>query len=238
MAKKILFIHHSTGGNLLHQGKVRQLLAEKAPELELWDHGYNLYKNVPPWVIQPVANILTFHTGLSDQHGQMTGRDFNIQLGNNNPHDYTKIFTADPQSRPLREILQYDIIMFKNCYPATKIETDAQLQRYKEAYLKMRAVFEQYPKKLFIPFTPPPLREELTTIDCASRARRFADWLMSAEFHQNNRNIKIFDFFSLLADDDGFLKKGYRRLIHLDSHPNTSANHEIAPILVNFLLEH
>ncbi len=40
---KVLFIHHSTGGLLLFFGRVRKILKEKNPNIELWDHGYNLY---------------------------------------------------------------------------------------------------------------------------------------------------------------------------------------------------
>ncbi|MBI3366881.1 hypothetical protein HY041_04625, partial [Candidatus Roizmanbacteria bacterium] len=39
---KTLFLHHSTGANLLNEGNVRKLLARLSPEIELWDHGYSL----------------------------------------------------------------------------------------------------------------------------------------------------------------------------------------------------
>ncbi|MEK7096728.1 MAG: hypothetical protein AAB859_00250, partial [Patescibacteria group bacterium] len=67
---KILFIHHSTGGLLLFFGKVRKLLKEKNPDIELWDHSYNLDSQK---IFSYLFGRFTFKTGLSDGSGKMVG---------------------------------------------------------------------------------------------------------------------------------------------------------------------
>ena len=109
--KRILFIHHSTGGLLIHFGRVRQLLKQKLPDWEFWDHGYNLYPwlgnfRFVPWFI--------FHTGLSDGNGRMKGKDFNIVISNNSPKEYADIFSRNPTDSMLKQILEFDVVIFKN----------------------------------------------------------------------------------------------------------------------------
>lgn len=235
---RILFIHHSTGGNLIRQGNVRELLKIKAPALEFWDHGYNLYPHVPLRLIRPVANMLTFHTGLTNEKGEMTGRDFTMKLGNDDPSDFMRIFMSSPETdTTLENILSFDVILFKNCFPASKIDSEERLTRYKENYTSMRKVFMRYPKKLFVPFTPPPFRKEMTKATYARRAREFSRWLANG-FSQGAKNIAVFDFFGLLADYDGYLRREFCSRIPFDSHPNRRANEEIAPVFVDFLIKH
>ncbi len=69
---KVLFIHHSTGGLLIYFGKIRKLLKAKAPNIEFWDHGYNLY---PSLLLSKILGRFTFRTGLSDEQGRLTEKD-------------------------------------------------------------------------------------------------------------------------------------------------------------------
>jgi len=124
---KVLFIHHSTGGNLIKQGSLRKLIKKINPDMEFWDHGYNLYSN-------PLAKFLatfTFHTGLSDDKGKMTGADYNLIISNNSPKEYAEIFSREQNDPTLQAILRYDIIAFKNCFPTTKIESENNLMNIK-----------------------------------------------------------------------------------------------------------
>ncbi len=242
MTTKILFIHHSTGGLLIHQGKVREQLKEKAPEIEFWDHGYNLYKHFPQKLADLAANKLTFHTGLSDARGNQTGKDFNINLTNNNPGDFEAIFTAGSESgtelgNTLKNILDFDVIAFKNCFPTTKIDSTSRLEKYIKNYIAMRESFKKYPQKLFIPFTPPPLRKSMTKPEYATRAQDFAKWLKSEDFLKNQKNIAVFDFFNLLADEGGYLKPEYCNPLFFDSHPNKKANELNGKKFVQFLVD-
>lgn len=228
---KVLFIHHSTGGNLIKQGSLRKLIKKINPDMEFWDHGYNLYSN-------PLAKFLatfTFHTGLSDDKGKMTGADYNLIISNNSPKEYAEIFSREQNDPTLQAILRYDIIAFKNCFPTTKIESEKQLNEYKEYYKIIRDQIKKYKDKKFILFTPPPLRQELTIEEDANRAKQLIYFLNSKDFQSSANNLFVFDFFSLLADEEGYLKKGYAKLLRTDSHPNQKANKEIAPIFAKFL---
>jgi len=234
--KNILFIHHSTGGNLLSQGEVRKLLIAKSDDVAFWDHGYNLY---PSLLLSKILGPITFRTGLSDPKGRQTSEDFDIVISNNSPREYAEIFNREISDPTLSKILKFDTIIFKNCFPTTKIESDEQLEEIIEYYKKVKTGVERFPEKTFVVFTPPPVRAEVTKPESAKRARKLADWMNSTEFISTSSNLKVFDFYSLLADLKGenanMLRRDYVPLIYLDSHPNRKANQQIAPMFVEFI---
>ena len=180
MFKKILFIHHSTGGNLIKEGNLREEIRQLSPNVQFWDHSYNFL---------PILANFTHLKGLSDNAGKISGTDYNIVVSNN--------------------IKYYKII---------------------------RDNLKKYPSKQFVVLTPPPARKETTNLENSERAKKLVDWLNSKEFSQDIPNIHVFDFYSLLADKDGFLKKEYTRLLPWDSHPNKKANKIVAPIFANYLV--
>jgi len=98
---RVLFIHHSTGELLLFFGKIRKLLKEKTPNVEFWDHGYNLYS---PKILAPIFGPITFQTGLSDGNGKITGKDFDINISNNSPREYAEIFSRRHDDFTLKNI--------------------------------------------------------------------------------------------------------------------------------------
>ncbi len=229
--KRILFIHHSTGGNLIKEGNLRDEVKKLDPAVELWDHSYNLF----PMFTTLLANN-THLKGLSDGQGKVTGKDYNIVLSNNCPKEYADIFSRDPNDPTLKAILNYDVIAFKNCYPTTRIISDQQLEEDIKYYTVIRDNLKKYPEKQFILLTPPPARRETTKVEHAKRAVKLVSWLNSPEFQQGISNIHVFDFFGLLADKDGMLKKEYQRLLPWDSHPNKKANLAVTPIFAEYLV--
>ncbi len=234
MKKRILFIHHSTGGLLLFFGRVRKLLAEKAPDIELWDHGYNLYSYKP---LSYLFGPFTFKTGLSDGKGRMTGQDFDIFISNDSPKEYAEIFSRKSDDRTLKNILAFNVVVFKNCFPTTRIETEEKLEKYKKYYSQIFKSVSEYANK-FVVFTPPPLRAEKTRPEWASRARTLSDFIVSES--KKYGNIAAFDFFDLLADSTGENKNMLRRkycnfFLSSDSHPNVRANREVGLEFAEFL---
>lgn len=228
---KVLFIHHSTGGLLLFFGKVRKLLKEKAPDIEFWDHGYNLYS---PKILAPIFGPITFKTGLSDGNGKMTGRDFDINISNNSPKEYAKIFSRESDDNTLKNILSFDVVIFKNCFPTSKIETKEKLEEYTKYYSQIMKNISSFKNK-FIVFTPPPLRREMTKPEWANNAKNLADFMK--EEAKKYSNISSFDFFDLLTDKEGnnknMLKREYCNIfIPMDSHPNIRANREVGKVFV------
>jgi len=228
---RILFIHHSTGGLLLFFGRVRRLLKEKAPNIELWDHSYNLDS---PKILSYLFGLFTFKTGLSNGNGKMTGKDFNIFISNNSPKEYAEIFSRAPNDFTLKNILSFDVVIFKNCFPTSKIETQEKLEEYKKYYSQIINSISVYKNK-FIIFTPPPLRREMTKPEWAANARSLSNFINDEV--KKYSNISTFDFFDLLTDKEGnnknMLKREYCNIfIPMDSHPNIRANREVGKIFV------
>jgi len=213
---RILFMHHSTGGNLIQQGGVRDGLT--ALGYEFWDHGYN-------------------EEGLSGPDGSPTGTDFAVPDDNTNPDGWAAIFAqpvTDPPTNTLSTMLGYDVILFKSCFPTSDITDEEMLVDYERYYLSIRDVIDRHPDKLFVAFTPPPLVPGATSLENAARAKRWAAYLASDEYGKGHPNLAVFDFFSLLADRDGYLRVEYRS-DESDSHPNDLANRTIGPVLVRFV---
>ncbi|MEW5826168.1 MAG: hypothetical protein AB1778_04995 [Candidatus Bipolaricaulota bacterium] len=208
---RVLFLHHSTGGNLLREGEVREALSARG--YEVWDHGYN-------------------DEGLADAAGMPVGRSFGIPDDNTNPDGWAAVFSQDVASSPgaFAQMLEYDVILFKSCFPASNIEDDEMAASYKRSYLEIRTVIDRHPDRLFVAFTPPPLVPNETTSENAARARAWSAYLASEEFAGGRINLVVFDFFSLLADPAGFLRAEYRSG-EGDSHPNALANRAVGPLL-------
>jgi hypothetical protein len=133
---------------------------------------------------------------------------------------------------------QHDVIMFKSCYPACAIASEAMLQQYKDWYAPILKVFQAHPEKLFVPLSPPPLNPngKMYQADQAVRARAFADWLTS-EYGADVPNVFPFDLFGAIADREthGTRTEFQRADRPGDSHPNEVANRTAATALVPLL---
>jgi len=213
---QVLFMHHSTGEGVIWQGGVRE--AFTALGYDFWDHGYN-------------------EEGLVDPTGNYLGVNWNVPGDNTDPDGWFNIFNqpvTDPPSNTFSHMLAYDVVIFKSCFPSSNIDSDAMFQEYQRYFLSMRDVMDQHPDTLFIPFTTPPLVPNETSTENAARARRWAEYLTSDEYLAGHPNIQVFDFFSHLADENGFLRAEYRS-DEWDSHPNEIANRAVGPVLVTFV---
>ncbi|HPF71516.1 MAG TPA: hypothetical protein PLQ13_12650 [Candidatus Krumholzibacteria bacterium] len=137
------------------------------------------------------------------------------------------------------------MIAFKSCYtPTCIIETDAELQQYKDWYLAIRDELDKHPDKVFLVMSMPALFIDRNDVAWADRSRNFANWLGSDEFLAGHPNLRFFDFFDLIANpDDGsdtrnMQRPEYRRNPSiLDSHPNELANQVVGPLFAQALLD-
>lgn len=233
MKKRILFIHHSTGGYLLQYGDIRRKLYSQTDNIELWDHGYNLSPILPNLVAKYLP---IFQTGLSDYKGNPTGKDFNLEISNKDVSYYLPIFSRN--NPYLKEMLDFDGIIFKMCYPSTKIFSDMHLAQIKETYLEINKKLMNFKQTEFGIFTPPPLRLEMTTTESANRVVSLRKWMLQ---NLPCKNIKIFDFFGLIADLNtnskyyGTLQREYCRPLWFDSHPNRKGNINASDKFVDFI---
>lgn len=218
----VIFLHHSTGRNLIEEGKVRE--AFTAAGYDFWDHGYN-------------------DRGLTRPDGTPSGYNYNIPGDNTDPDGLAHIFSQRLYPGPLNAfsgLMQHKVIIFKSCFPVSNITSDKQLRQYKAYYLQMRDVMDQQPDHIFVVVTPPPLNPAATNAEAATRAWAFAKWLKSDVFLERHPNVYTFDFFDLLANKDpaspdyNRLREEYRE--GNDSHPNMRANEAIAPTFVEFVI--
>ena len=214
---RIIFLHHSVGANLIQQGGVRESLTDLG--YEFYDHGYN-------------------GDGLTLADGAPAGRDFGVPDDNTNPDGFAAIFAQsldDPPDNTFSQLMQYDVIAFKSCYPVSNIQSDDQLAEYKSHYLSIRARMDQYPDKIFIVVTPPPEIPADTDTEAAARARDFADWLGSGEYLDGHPNVFTFNFFDLMADPATNMLRADYQTDEFDAHPNELANETVGPLFVDFI---
>ncbi len=214
---RIIFMHHSTGQGLVDQGGVRAAFAGLG--YEFWDHGYN-------------------GDGLTGPDGVPLGINWDVPGDNTDPDGWYAIFNqdvTDPPSNTFSHMLEYDVIIFKSCFPNADIQSEDQFETYRSYALSIRDVIDQHPDRLFIALTIPPLVPDSTAPEAAARARRWAEYLTSADYLDGHPNLAVFDFFNLLADESGFLRAAYRGEDPTDSHPNELANRTIGPLFADFV---
>jgi hypothetical protein len=219
----VIFLHHSTGHNLIEQGGIRERFSEAG--FDFWDHGYNAQ-------------------GLRRPDGSYTGYSYRVPRDNTDPDGLAEIFAQRVYPLPLNVLsglLQHEVIAFKSCFPVSHVSSNEQLEQYKSYYLHMRDVMDNRPDHVFIVMSPPPLNPAATGSEAANRARGFADWLKSDEYLSGHPNVFTFDFFSHLAEDEAaapdhnMLRVEYRE--GQDSHPNQEANKVVGPLFVDFVID-
>jgi hypothetical protein len=218
----LVFMHQSTGANLIREGGLRQMLDDAG--LQLWDQGYNYLR-------------------LFDPGGAARRYSYSVPGDQTDPVSLSRIFSQREYSLPLNTLsglLQHEVIILKSCFdPTSRIESDEKLEEYKAAYRAIHQRMSQHPEKLFIVLTQPPLNPAETDTAQAKRARQLAKWLDSQEFKGGLQNLYVFDLFDRLAVADSgeaeanMLRPEYRN--GDDSHPNTRANEEIAPGVAQFI---
>jgi hypothetical protein len=223
----VIFLHHSTGRNLIAEGNVRELFSQLG--YEFWDHDYNTI-------------------GLTRPDGSITRTSYDIPElvdgerggGNTDPDGLVVLFSQTVHSPPdnaFSRLLQHEVIIVKSCFPNSGIDSDAELEQNKNWYLQMRDIVDQHADRIFIILTSPPLHPLSTDASEATRARVLADWLGSEEYLQDRKNLFVFDLFDQLTDSEtNMLREEYQRDTgSSDSHPNITANRQIGPIFVEFV---
>jgi hypothetical protein len=238
----MIFLHHSVGANFIDRGDLRGLLRKKAPDLAFSDYGYNAGRKAQLLGRIPGYSVSSLH-GLHDAAGRFQQVNYAVPADDTDPDGLATIFRQRAPSTPpntLTYLLQYDVLAFKSCFTAATIPNDETLERFKQDYRAIRATMDQHPDKLFIALTPPPRRASETNPTEAARARAYARWIMSDEFHGRTANIATFDLFDPLASPEGqpdanTLRPEYSVADPNDSHPNTAADAVIAPVLADFI---
>lgn len=220
--KKMVFLHHSVGQGILNEGGLRDSLLELGILVKGATYGDEIGQNTDikdwfPKFQQDMSRILAFKA---------------------HPDQYYDDNTTN------------DIVMFKSCYPNSDIAGQGEMPGNpvspERTFANYRAVFEkigqevrQKPQRLFIYLTAPPLVSESTTGGNARRAVEFNRWLVNEYLPAYEKetglfNLVIFDLFSVLSDDDGYLKQSFRRAAQGDSHPNSDGYKTAASRFMEF----
>ncbi len=257
MPVKLIFIHHSTGGNWLADpnddqpyGGLGIALMQNNYFVSATNYGWGPdsigdrtdIPNWPEWFTGP--DSATYLNALYHENGQNIG-DFGA---------WSRLST-DPGG-------ENTVIMFKSCFPNSDLEGhpddpplsepndwEYSVANAKAVYINLLSYFETRQDKLFVVITAPPLRKGDTTAARAANARAFNNWLVN-EWLQDYpyANVAVFDYYNVLTDPGNHHRWQNGRVEHVqagksnfsaypsgDSHPSTEghtkATAEFVPLL-------
>lgn len=170
----------------------------------------------------------------------------------NFPYDYYNIWVANAGMKPYKkqptlEMLseEYDIIIFKHCFPVSNIMPDKDtsdinsyyksIANYKLQYKALKNKMHEFPNTKFILFTGAALVKANTTEDSALRAKEFFTWVKE-EWDQPGDNIFIWDLYSLQTEESLYFKNEYAES-ETDSHPNKDFSANVSKLLFNRIID-
>ncbi len=223
----ILFLHHSTGGIIFNGNKTTHTVPK-------WFEAYN-NENGTSYSITEQAFPKKKPYGWK-----------------NYPSDYYNIWVknAGDQSfmeEPTLEMLtkQYDVIIFKHCFPVSSIEEDdgnvdinsskRTLANYKLQYNALNEKLNEFPDTKFIVFTGAALVENATTPGEGKRSREFFEWVKN-EWDTPKDNIFIWDFFELETEGGIYLKTEYAAS-ETNSHPTADFAVKVLPLFCDRVVD-
>lgn len=212
---KIIFLHHSTGECIWNGG---------VPE---WLRKYNAGHGTNYQVVEQVFPK-------DSPYGWK-----------NYPYDYWNIWVNHAGNKtfmtePTLEILtkQYDVIIWKHCFPVSDIEEDTgsadvssedkRIENYKLQYEALKKKMHEFPNKKFIVWTGAAKVAGDADKESAKRARTFFEWVKN-RWDEKGDNIYIWDFYGLETGGGLYLKNEYAAGKD-DSHPNGSFSRKAASL--------
>lgn len=218
---RIIYLHHSTGANI-------------------WNGG------VPD-------RIADYNTANGTDY-RITERPYpdSPYPWNNYPYDYWKLWvdTTGPTGFDGQDTLDtltddYDLVVFKHCFPVSDIEADTgsadagsdwkSLENYRRQYDALKARMHQFPAKKFIVWTGAALTQQSTSPESAERARQFFTWVRNS-WDETGDNIFVWDFWSLETGGGLYLKAAYAADPY-DSHPNATFSASVAPYVARRIID-
>lgn len=233
--KKIIFLHHSTGQ-------------------AIWYGSVNRYVRK----ITDRSDVKVFFKNYNRTHSKkylITERSFPGEAlygWKNFPYDYYNIWVKNAgsipyQGEPTLEILtkEYEIIVFKHCYPVSNIMEDTgiqnidseekRLENYKLQYNALKEKMHQFPGTRFIVWSPVVQVKNNIKPEEALRTKDFYNWIMN-EWDEKGDNIFIWDFYTLETEGGLYFKDEYS-VSPNDSHPNKEFAGRIAPLFAQFIID-
>ncbi len=233
--KKIIFLHHSTGQGVWYgetNRYVRKLTGKS--DVKTFFNRYNR-KNKTNFEITELSFPKKVPYGWQ-----------------NYPYDYYNIWVKNAGDQPYMEeptleILtkEYDVIIFKHCYPVSKILEDTgtadinskekRLENYKLQYEALKKKMHEFPNNKFIVWTPAVHVKSKITKEEAERTQQFYKWIKN-EWNENGDNIYLWDFYKYETEGDLYLKEEYASNPN-NSHPNKEFNAKMAKVFGKFVID-
>jgi hypothetical protein len=233
--KKIVFLHHSTG-HAVWMGKTNRYIFKvtKKGDVQKYFDNYNRIHKTGYKISE-----LTFPK--SAPYGW-----------NNYPYDYYNIWVKNAGNKtyleePTLEILtkEYDVIIFKHCFPVSRISEDTGLpnidsdvksiNNYKLQYDALKNKMHEFPDNKFIVWTPAANTKSKTTEEEAVRTREFYNWMIN-EWDEKGDNIFIWDFYNYETEGSLYLTDGNAESPG-NSHPNIEFSARLAPLFSQFIIK-
>ena len=251
---QLLFIHHSTGG---------QLLADTGPDI-----GQNcIFKSNPNG--GGLRHLLEDNNYVVHEasYGSLIGDKTDICHWNKKFREQmVKILKCKNQDESFTDSTVNRIVMFKSCFPNSWIESEGKDQgdpdstkqttsNYKAVYNALREYFQKQPGTLFVVVTAPPLvkpepnrvkesikgilgRED-TVEKVGRRVRGFNNWLKDIENGwlkgYQLTNVVVFDYYDVLTGHGQSDWSLYPTGGGADSHPSSDGNTIAAKEFIPFL---
>jgi len=212
-----LFIHHSVGQQIIHEGGLREKLSSGIPALELWDHNYNA-------------------VGLSDGSGAPLGVSFPIPDDNTDPDGLLAILRGIEQGETWADRAKgFDVLMLKSCFPNNMIDSDATAASLKGIYQNLREVAMALPHTVLL-MSSPPLVFESTRPAQVARATHIAAWLGRTWTGPGLGYANIFNTLTYHSGPArGTLRLGYRRKRPGNSHVSVAGAQAASLTIVSAL---
>lgn len=233
--KRIIFLHHSTG-------------------LNIWKGGTSSAN----YKLTGKGDVQKYFKDYNKDHSteysiKNTFFPTEVPYGwKNYPFDYYNIWVKNAgdspfMEEPTLEILskEYDIIIFKHCYPVSSIMKDTEnpdidseekrLENYKLQYNALKNKMHEFPENKFILWSPAVHVKNNISEAEALRTRDFYTWIMN-DWDEKGDNIYIWDFYDLETEGGLYLIDKYAEGPS-DSHPNVSFSKRVAPLFAKFIID-
>jgi hypothetical protein len=220
---KGIFLHHSTGGDVWGGGVPASLAAKNAALETSYAVTERGYPDTPwPWANYP-ADYYRLWVGTS---GNAT-----------NPNIYNLETLA----------ANYDLIVWKHCYPVMEIGPDSgapdpvgaqTLANYKAAYEALKTKMRSFPGNRFIVWTGAVELSNGSNADEATRLREFRNWVINT-WDEPGDNVFVFDFWLLEtgAESALYLDPAKAAGGGTDNHPSSDFCLVAAPLFAERIMD-
>jgi hypothetical protein len=243
----IIYLHHSTGG-VIWQGAKPSIITRAA-------------RKISTGLADAIGGKAKLPS-LFEKYNEETNKNYLIKEmifpkespygWHNYPYDYYNIWvknagTEPYMEEPTLEILtkQYQVILFKHCYPVSNIKADKDtadinsdyksLANYKLQYAALRDKLHEFPDTKFILWTGAALVESAVSEDGAKRAKAFFKWVID-EWDLPGDNIYVWDLYSLETGGGLYFKEEYASSPN-DSHPNGEFAGKAVQLIFNRIVD-